>query len=190
MADLSPEEQALVDQFRKQMGDPGAPAESVNVQHESLGRLMDGTKIQFRPGDGKEYSPALPKAQRWAARERRRIEAQQAAKARAAKGKLRTASQHVEEYKRQLSGRNVREAIEFLQGLQNIERSYALLAEEMFGGNRVSVMKSFPPVDHKVRAQYESEQEVLREYAQDATANEKADLRDDIAEAVSQVDPA
>lgn len=190
-AQLSPEELAVVQAFRQQMADPAAGVQKTLVQHESLGTLLDGTKIQYRPGGGKSPEPALPKAQRWAMRERRRMEAMDAAEKRAARGKLRTTTQKVDEYKRQLDGRNVREALEYLGTIPAIERSYALLAEEQTG-NRVSVLKNFPPVDNKVRAQYESEQEVLRDYTEDVLANKMSDATDAIITEVvmdSQADP-
>jgi hypothetical protein len=159
LAALTVEERAVVEQFRKQMASP--ESETVSVVNESLGKLMDGTKIQFRPGPGKEPSPALPRGQRWAMRERRRLEAAEAARQRN-QANRKSIFQQVEAAGKQLSGRNMPDTLRLIEMQSPHFRDFYILAEEE-GQNRKGVLSALPPCTQKTREKYEAEKAVIEE---------------------------
>lgn len=158
---LSPEEMAVVEAFRQRMANP-EQGEMVTVQNESLGQLLDGTKLQFRPGDGKTYQPAPQGAERFRQREQRRQEAREAAQRRAARGKQEPLVVKVDKAIERLKGANVADTIAYIKDLPQKEQEVYILAE-IEGENRVSVVRSFPKLGAKVQEQYRKEREVYNE---------------------------
>jgi hypothetical protein len=163
---LSVEERLVVEQFRQRMADPdGQP--SVSVVNESLGSTPQGEKIQFKPGPGKVPSPALPPGQRWAARERRRLEAQEAARSRGEKNR-KSIVQQVENMKEKLVGRNVQDTARYIELLSPHDREIAALVEEATTARKSILQLPGMRVSGKVRDQYQAEQQILQDVASDA----------------------
>ena len=162
---LSPEERKVVEQFRQQMTAEEGPAVK-QVENESLGNLLDGTKIQFKPGPGKDYSPALRGFARYEGREQRRLEALAAAKARAEKNK-KTVVARVNEAALRLKGSNVGDTIAYIKELSQQEQEIYTLAEEVLhDGGRKQVIGSLAAVGAKLRETFESERATLKDIAE------------------------
>lgn len=158
----TPEEALAVQNFRQQMSEPQGP-EQVQVINTSLGQLLDGTKIQYAPGPGRELSPAPRGAERWKRREMRRLEAVEAAKKRAQRGKEKTVLQRVSEQAKKLDGRNTQDTVEYILGLSLKDAEYAVLAEEQ-GPNRKGVLGSVGiKVGAETRRKFEAEREQVEE---------------------------
>lgn len=169
------EEQAVVESFRQRMAEPNDGTNQVQVVNESLGQLLDGTKIQYAPGPGRELSPAPRGAERWARRERRRLEAQEAARKRAQKGRDKTVLQRVAEQSKKIQGRNVTDTVEYIDGLGARDAQYAVLAEEL-GEHRVGVLSGARvKVGAKLRAAFEAERAEHSELFEESAAERNDD---------------
>lgn len=165
---LTPEEAAVVASFRQRMAaDPAESGPAVKqVQNTSLGNLLDGTKIQYQPGEGREYSPALKGAARYAARERRRLEALEAARKRAEKNR-KSVFARVNEAALRLKGSNVMDTVAYIKDLNQQDQEIYLLAEELLhDGGRQGVIGSFAKVGASVRTKFEEERDILAELAE------------------------
>jgi hypothetical protein len=141
--------------------------------NESLGSSPTGEKIQWQPGidpetgERKPLSPALPPGARWAARERRRIEAKEASRARGEKNRKSIVRQ-VGEMEDRLGGRNVMETLEYIDLLSPHDREIAILAEER-GQHRKSILeRPGNTVSEKVRDQFRAEQGILDDVSSEA----------------------
>jgi len=143
----------------------------VSVVNESLGmNPHNGEKIQWAPGIDpttgrpKPLSPAPRGFDRFKARERRRLEALAASKARAEKNR-KSVTVQVDEMTERLKGRNVSETAAFMETLAPHDLEIAVLAEEQ-GAARKSIL-DIPgfKVSRKVRDQYQTEQTILEDVA-------------------------
>lgn len=162
---LSPEEAQLIKEFREQMGSPEVGGrQQVEVIHESLGSTPQGHKIQFQPGNGKPYQPALRGQERAAARAARVREAMEASQARLEKNRQ-TILKQVDAMKRRIDGRNATETVMYIESLSGHDREVAVLAEELTQ-NRATVLRGAGMnVSNRIREQYQSELEVAEEAA-------------------------
>lgn len=152
-------------QFMRQMNDPDAqPADS--VVNESLGmNPMNGAKIQFRSGKpGWQPEPAPKGYARWAGREQRRLEAQEAAKRRSEKNR-KSIYARVDEAKDKLKGRNVQDTIALIELASPADREVLVLAEEL-GANRATVLRNPGfAVSNAVREEYARAVQTIEEAA-------------------------
>lgn len=164
---VSDEEMAVVEKFRQQMANPDQ-GETVSVVNTSLGMdPRDGTKIQFKGGkpDWKP-EPAARGYDRWAARERRRLEASAAAKARAQKNK-KSLFRRVQDAAEKLEGRNVADTVALIEMQSPQDREVYILAEER-GQNRVSVIRNAGfQVTRKMREALQAELDIIESATQE-----------------------
>jgi hypothetical protein len=164
---LTPEEKAVVESFRQRMATPD-PTPAVSVVNESLGSLLDGTKIQFQGGDPSWTPSPAPRGQaRWAGRERRRLEAEEAVRSRAQKNHQ-TMLQQVEKATHQLQGRNAAETVQLIEMQSEHDREVFILAEELGQARSTVLSRAGFAVSNKVRDQYHAERSIVEEAMKDA----------------------